>query len=100
MRSSLKNLLNSRYLCQMQAACQLFGRLDRKREGILCFFGETGIVIAFYFDSIRIQANLNLTEEQCMAKLITQIEAAKLIHDGDTVMFGGFMGCGNPHDFI
>lgn len=35
-----------------------------------------------------------------MPKLISQSEAVSLIHDGDTVMFGGFMGCGNPHDFI
>lgn len=35
-----------------------------------------------------------------MAKLISCQAAADLIHDGDTVMFGGFMGCGNPHDMI
>lgn len=34
------------------------------------------------------------------AKLITFEEGAKLIKDGDTVMVGGFMGCGSPHDII
>lgn len=35
-----------------------------------------------------------------MPKLVTLEAAAELIHDGATVMFGGFMGCGNPHDLI
>ena len=35
-----------------------------------------------------------------MPKLLTLEEAADLIHDGDTIMVGGFMGCGNPHDLI
>ena len=35
-----------------------------------------------------------------MSKLIRMDEAATLIPDGATVMFGGFMGCGSPHDFI
>ena len=35
-----------------------------------------------------------------MPKLLTLEEAADLIHDGDTVMVGGFMGCGTPHDLI
>ena len=30
-----------------------------------------------------------------MPKFITVEEAVKLIPDGATVMFGGFMGCGN-----
>ena len=35
-----------------------------------------------------------------MAKLISMKEAAALVKDGSTVMFGGFMGCGTPHDLI
>lgn len=35
-----------------------------------------------------------------MAKLIDPNDAAALIHDGMTVMFGGFMGCGSPHRLI
>lgn len=35
-----------------------------------------------------------------MPKFITVEEAVKLIPDGATVMFGGFMGCGNAHRFI
>ena len=35
-----------------------------------------------------------------MPKFITVEEAVKLIPDGATVMFGGFMGCGNAHKFI
>lgn len=35
-----------------------------------------------------------------MGKIISLREAAMLIHNGDTVMFGGFMGCGSCHDFI
>lgn len=35
-----------------------------------------------------------------MAKLIDLEAAAAMIHDGDTVMVGGFMGCGNPHDLL
>ena len=35
-----------------------------------------------------------------MPKLVSFEEAAALIHDGDTIMVGGFMGCGNPHDII
>jgi acetate CoA/acetoacetate CoA-transferase alpha subunit len=35
-----------------------------------------------------------------MAKLVSYEEAAELIHDGSTVMFGGFLGCGSPHDLI
>ncbi len=35
-----------------------------------------------------------------MPKLVSLEEAAALIHDGMTVMFGGFMGCGTPHDLI
>ncbi len=35
-----------------------------------------------------------------MPKFITIEEAVKLIPDGATVMFGGFMGCGNAHRFI
>lgn len=31
-----------------------------------------------------------------MAKIITPKEAAAMVHDGASVMFGGFMGCGNP----
>ena len=35
-----------------------------------------------------------------MATLVSVEEAAGLIKDGDTVMIGGFMGCGNPHKVI
>ncbi len=35
-----------------------------------------------------------------MAKLVPIEEAVGLIKDGDTVMIGGFMGCGNPHKVI
>ena len=35
-----------------------------------------------------------------MAKIISHQEAACLIQDGATVMFGGFMGCGSAHRFI
>ena len=35
-----------------------------------------------------------------MPKFISIEEAVKLIPDGATVMFGGFMGCGNAHKFI
>lgn len=35
-----------------------------------------------------------------MPKFVSIEEAVKLIHDGDTVMFGGFMGCGNAHKFV
>ena len=35
-----------------------------------------------------------------MPKFISIEEAVKLIPDGATVMFGGFMGCGNGHRFI
>ena len=35
-----------------------------------------------------------------MPALISLEEAAAFIHDGMTVMFGGFMGCGTPHDLI
>ena len=33
-------------------------------------------------------------------KIITAAEAAKLVPNGSTVMFGGFMGCGNPHNIV
>ena len=35
-----------------------------------------------------------------MAKMITLEAAADMIKDGSTIMFGGFMGCGTPHDLI
>lgn len=35
-----------------------------------------------------------------MAKIITPEQAAELIPDGASVMFGGFMGCGNAHNTI
>lgn len=35
-----------------------------------------------------------------MPKFISIEDAVKLIPDGATVMFGGFMGCGNAHRFI
>lgn len=35
-----------------------------------------------------------------MPKFISAAEAAKLIPDGASVMFGGFMGCGNAHKVI
>ena len=35
-----------------------------------------------------------------MPNFISIEEAVKLIPDGATVMFGGFMGCGNAHRFI
>ncbi len=35
-----------------------------------------------------------------MPTLVSLEEAADLIHDDMTVMLGGFMGCGTPHDLI
>ncbi len=35
-----------------------------------------------------------------MPKFISIDEAVKLIPDGASVMFGGFMGCGNAHKFV
>ncbi len=35
-----------------------------------------------------------------MAKIISPLEAAKMIPGGASVMFGGFMGCGSPHTII
>ena len=35
-----------------------------------------------------------------MAKFISVQEAAALVKDGMTVMIGGFLGCGNPHNII
>ncbi len=35
-----------------------------------------------------------------MPKFVSIEEAVKLIPDGATVMFGGFMGCGNAHRFV
>lgn len=35
-----------------------------------------------------------------MAKLVSIDEAVALIPDGATIMFGGFMGCGNAHQLV
>lgn len=35
-----------------------------------------------------------------MAKIIELDEAVKLVRDGMTIMFGGFLGCGNPHTIV
>ncbi len=35
-----------------------------------------------------------------MREIITPAAAADLVKDGDTVMFGGFMGCGTPHSIV
>lgn len=35
-----------------------------------------------------------------MVKVITPAEAAAMVPDGSSVMFGGFMGCGSPHTII
>lgn len=35
-----------------------------------------------------------------MANIITAREAAAMVPDGATVMFGGFMGCGNPFAIV
>ena len=35
-----------------------------------------------------------------MPKFVSIEEAVKLIPDGASIMFGGFMGCGNAHKFI
>jgi acetate CoA/acetoacetate CoA-transferase alpha subunit len=35
-----------------------------------------------------------------MPEIITAKEAAALVPDGARVMFGGFMGCGNPHTIV
>jgi len=33
-------------------------------------------------------------------EILTPQQAAALVHDGASVMFGGFMGCGNPHSVV
>lgn len=33
-------------------------------------------------------------------EILTPQQAAALVHDGASVMFGGFMGCGNPHAVV
>ncbi len=35
-----------------------------------------------------------------MAKVITIDEAVDMVKDGMTIMFGGFLGCGNPHRIV
>lgn len=35
-----------------------------------------------------------------LQKVISPTEAAVMVPDGASVMFGGFMGCGNPHTII
>ena len=35
-----------------------------------------------------------------MAKVVSVEEAVGLVKEGDAVMIGGFMGCGNPHKVI
>lgn len=35
-----------------------------------------------------------------MPKFVSLFEASELIHDGMTIMIGGFLGCGNPHHII
>ena len=35
-----------------------------------------------------------------MAKILTVQEAVDMIPDGATIMFGGFLGCGNPHSVV
>lgn len=35
-----------------------------------------------------------------MAKIVSIEEAVALIPDGASIMFGGFMGCGNPHKLV
>lgn len=35
-----------------------------------------------------------------MPEIITAKEAAALVPDGASIMFGGFMGCGNPHTIV
>ena len=35
-----------------------------------------------------------------MAKVVSVEEAVAMVKDGDAVMIGGFMGCGNPHRVI
>ena len=35
-----------------------------------------------------------------MSKRISVAEAAALVSDGDSIMVGGFMGCGNPHAIL
>ena len=35
-----------------------------------------------------------------MPKFVSIDEAVKLSPDGASIMFGGFMGCGNAHKFI
>lgn len=35
-----------------------------------------------------------------MPKFVSPQEAVELIHDGMSIMIGGFLGCGNPHHII
>ena len=35
-----------------------------------------------------------------MPEIITSKEAAALVPNGSSIMFGGFMGCGNPHTVV
>ena len=35
-----------------------------------------------------------------MRQIITAAAAADMVKSGSTVMFGGFMGCGTPHDIV
>ena len=44
--------------------------------------------------------SLEIWRNPILPKFISIEEAVKMIPDGATVMFGGFMGCGNAHKFI
>lgn len=49
---------------------------------------------------LQYSPHINFTELKPMKKIISAVEAGGLIHDGDTVMIGGFLRCGSPEKVI